>query len=124
MRQAFPDAEVTGYEHLIATLSLPDANDRHVLAAAIAGGAEQIITMNIRDFPKAALALHGIEPLSPDRFLLDLFDDDSDLIVATIFHRAAELTRPSIGVNGVLEALRKAGTPRFADAVAAALGRR
>jgi len=34
------DALVTGFEPLIETLSLPDPDDRHVLAAAIKGRAE------------------------------------------------------------------------------------
>jgi len=37
------DAVVTGYEGLIDSLTLPDANDRHVLAAAIVGRADVIV---------------------------------------------------------------------------------
>lgn len=44
-----PDALVTGYEPLIPTLNLPDPNDRHVLAAAIRGGVDVIVTNNIKD---------------------------------------------------------------------------
>ena len=45
------DALITGYEPLIPTLILPDINDRHVLAAAIHGRADFIVTFNLKDFP-------------------------------------------------------------------------
>jgi predicted nucleic acid-binding protein len=54
------DAVVSDYEHLIASISLPDADDRHVLAAAIHGGASVIVTANVKDFPTAALAPYRI----------------------------------------------------------------
>lgn len=43
MIQAIPDSLVTGYEPFIQELDLPDADDRHVLAAAIHAGAQVII---------------------------------------------------------------------------------
>jgi hypothetical protein len=46
MREAFDDAMVTGWEELEPGLLLPDEDDRHVLAAAIRGGAQGIITAN------------------------------------------------------------------------------
>src|SRR6266404_5309462 len=60
---------VTGYEHLIASLSLPDQDDRHVLAAAIVAGADVIVTHNLKDFPPEALAPYHIEARHPDVFL-------------------------------------------------------
>jgi hypothetical protein len=39
MDSRIDDARVSGYEHLIDTITLPDPNDRHVLAAAIHGEA-------------------------------------------------------------------------------------
>ena len=56
IRKHFPEALVTGYEPLIEALTLPDPDDRHVLAAAILCGAQQIITENLADFPEDALA--------------------------------------------------------------------
>jgi hypothetical protein len=118
MQSAFPDAEVLGYEHLIPSLHLPDPNDRHVLAAAIVGGVNQIVTANVRDFPEDVLAAHGLEAVNPDAFLLSVFYSYPELTIATIQQRAAELIRPAIGVTGLLAALRKSGAPQFADAVA------
>ena len=56
MDQAIPDGLVTGHEALIAGLTLPDPDDRHVLAAAIRCNASVIVTFNEKDFPEAALA--------------------------------------------------------------------
>jgi len=61
---------VTGYEDLIPGLHLPDPGDRHVLAAAIRGRADVIVTMNLKDFPDAVLNSFGIEAQHPDEFIL------------------------------------------------------
>lgn len=66
------DALVTGYEDLIEGLQLPDADDRHVLAAAIQGRADVIVTANVRDFPVDILTLFEIEAQHPDEFILHL----------------------------------------------------
>ena len=85
------DALITGYEPLIATLTLPDADDRHVLAAAIHAQADVILTFNQRDFPAAALAAYGLETRDPDEFLSALYDEN-----AALFWQAAECQRLSL----------------------------
>jgi hypothetical protein len=50
VRRAFPEAEIVGYESLVAGLS-NEAKDRHVLAAAIRGGCQLILTFNLKHFP-------------------------------------------------------------------------
>ena len=55
------DALVTGFDELIPSLTLPDPHDRHVLAAAIHGRADVIVTKNLKHFPAAALTRYGIE---------------------------------------------------------------
>ena len=67
MRQAFNDAEITGWEGLDGTFGLPDPDDEHVLAAAVVAGAGAIITLNTKDFP-AALLPYGLETLRPAVF--------------------------------------------------------
>jgi len=64
------DALVTDYEDLIPVLHLPDPNDAHVLAAAIRGRVDVIVTMNLRDFPASTIGLLGIEAQHPDEFIL------------------------------------------------------
>src|SRR5438270_8631436 len=74
MNEAVRDCLVTGYEDLIASLSLPDPDDRHVLAAAIRAGAAVIVTYNLKDFPAETLARFDIEAQHPDDFLVSLLD--------------------------------------------------
>ena len=64
------DCLITGYEDLIETLTLPDPDDRHVLATAIRSGANVIVTSNLSDFPEECLAAYGIEALHPDAFII------------------------------------------------------
>ena len=69
MNIAVPDCLVTGYEELIPSLRLPDPQDRHVLAAAISGRADVIVTFNLKDFPAETLSEFGLEAQHPDTFL-------------------------------------------------------
>jgi hypothetical protein len=50
MNTAVRDCLITGYQHLTASLWLPDPDDRHVLAAAIVGHCNVIINQNLKDF--------------------------------------------------------------------------
>lgn len=68
---AFPEAKVFGYRSIISSLNLPDALDRHVLAAAIVSNCDSIITNNLKDFPKDVLLKFDIEPISPDAFIFN-----------------------------------------------------
>lgn len=69
MDTAVRDCLVTGYNALIPSLSLPDPDDRHVLAAAIVGRCDVIVTQNLKDFPDEALSPFGIHAQHPDDFL-------------------------------------------------------
>lgn len=71
MNAAFPEALVENYEALIPAVQLPDADDRHVLAAAIRARANVIVTENTKDFPAEALARYDIEVLTADDFILN-----------------------------------------------------
>ena len=69
MNAAVPDCLVEGYEPIVEGLSLPDKDDRHVLAAAIKSGAQIIVTFNLKDFPSEILDNFGIEAQHPDEFI-------------------------------------------------------
>lgn len=76
MNEAIRDVSVTGCEHLIGQLDLPDLDDRHVLAAAMHAEAQVIVTHNLRDFPSDQLAPWGVEAQHPDDFLTGLHQDN------------------------------------------------
>ena len=103
------DVMVTGYEPLIEGLTLPDPDDRHVLAAAIHGGASIIVTSNLKDFPAAALTPHGITAEHPDAFVLRLFNDDPDRVLAALADDRADLLNPPVSVEQYLALLERGG---------------
>ena len=105
----FPDAVITGYETLAAALHLPDPDDRHVLAAAIHGGADAIVTRNLRDFPADRLAPHRIAALPPDAFIADLFESDPETALLAIRGHRAALRRPPRSAGDYLAALERLG---------------
>lgn len=72
LRAAFPKALVRERPDIEARLVLPDPADLHVLAAAIASGADAIVTFNAQDFPGHVLAAEGISRRDPDGFLWEL----------------------------------------------------
>ncbi len=74
MDKAFPGSNVMGYESLIENLSLPDPDDRHVLAAAIKGDAQIIVTANLKDFPSSVLLAYSIRAEHPDEFISGCID--------------------------------------------------
>lgn len=80
MNRVPPHADVRGYEARIADVTLPDPDDRHVLAAAMHAGASVVVTLNTRDFPAGVLGPLGIEAQSPDELLRGLNAGDPDLM--------------------------------------------
>lgn len=59
MNEAFDDALISGWEPLVRGVELPDPDDAHVVAAALRGRADVIVTENVKDFPDAVLAPPG-----------------------------------------------------------------
>jgi len=109
MDKAAPDALVTGYEHLIPGLTLPDENDRHVLAAAIRSGASLIVTCNLSDFPPHALSPFDIEAQHPDEFILHLLDLTPGLVIEAAQNHRTSLKNPSKTVDEYLDSLESQG---------------
>lgn len=68
------DCVVSGFEHLIPTIELPDPDDRHVVAAGIHSGASLIVTFNLQDFPPEVVSRYNLVAQHPDDFIVDLLD--------------------------------------------------
>jgi hypothetical protein len=117
MREAFDDAMVTGWKDLQHGISLPDEDDRHVVAAAIRGAAQGIITANVRDFPATALEPLGLEAVHPDDFLLDQLDLSPPTILQVIREQAAHTRKPPLTTPDLATLLGRAGVPGFADEI-------
>ena len=115
MDAAVPDALVEGYEDLVIGLALPDEDDRHVLAAAIRSGASVIVTFNLKDFPKNALARYGVEAQHPDEFIENLWDLDPAAVVEAAQSQRATLKKPPMDV--VLATLLRQGLPQTVKAL-------
>ena len=113
MNQVDPESLVSGYESHIPHLTLPDTDDRHVLAAAITAQAPIIVTFNLSDFPASALAPHGIVALHPDTFLCQLMDAEEEMVLIGVGRHRASLRRPSKTVEEYLSTLQTNGLPRF-----------
>lgn len=70
MRAEFPDALATGWEPLEGSFGLPDADDEHVLAAALIGGAGALVTENLKHFPRALVPV-SIDLVNAAQFAFD-----------------------------------------------------
>ena len=103
------DALVTNYEMLIPNLVLPDPDDRHVLAAAVKGGADVIVTNNLKDFPAETLARYGLEAQHPDVFVAALIEFDALAVVGAVKNQRANLRKPPVTAEGLLERLEQQG---------------
>jgi predicted nucleic acid-binding protein len=107
------DCLVLGCEALIDALELPDPGDRHVLAAAIHGRADVIVTYNLRHFPPEHLSPYGIEAQHPDEFLAHLIDLAPGPVCAAVRTHRLRLTRPPKTVTEYLETLERQSLSQF-----------
>lgn len=117
MNESFDDASVTGWEPLVDGITLPDPDDRHVVAAALRGRADAIITDNVRDFPASILEPLGLEAITLDNFLLDQLDLNATASCKIIEQQAENMANPPVSVPELLTHLSRSGAPRFAKAL-------
>ncbi len=117
MDQNVRGCRVYGYRRWQGRLTLPDPNDRHVLAAALACVADVIVTFNLRDFPAAVLQPFGVTALTPDDFVCRLMD--SGIVTAAAAEQRAAMTRPALSVDEYLDALCRNRLPGVAAALPA-----
>jgi predicted nucleic acid-binding protein len=116
MNEAFPDALVEGFEALISDMT-NHPKDRHVLAAAVRGSAEVLVTENLRDFPEGAVSAYDIKVVGQDAFLLDALDLRPADVLAALRGQVSRYHREPRTVESLIAILSAPGSgcPRFAQ---------
>lgn len=117
MAHKFPRAIVPAHPGLMQRLWLPDPDDVHVLAVAISGSADIILTMNAKDFPHNILKEEGLQRVDPDGFLMKLWNDDPTIVrnvVEAVVAEAQRLSGEDWSVRGLM---KKARLPRIGKAL-------
>lgn len=117
MRAAFPRAIVREQPNIEARLALPDPNDVHVLAIAIAGHADCIVTFNAVDFPRHLLAEEGLDRRDPDGFLWELWSHhpgEVGQVISDVHARAEAMAGVPVSLKALL---KRAKLGRLARAV-------
>jgi predicted nucleic acid-binding protein len=109
MDERAQDSVVTDYESLIESLTLPDPNDRHVLAAAIVGRAHIIVTCNLKDFPDEALDPYNIEAQHPDEFIRGLLDLAPHMVIDAVQRQQVSLINPPVLMPDLLSLFERLG---------------
>ena len=106
LRAAFPRAMVRPQPGIEARLLLPDPNDTHVLAVAIAAGADAIVTFNAADFPGHVLAAEGLARRDPDGFLWEMqsrHPQEMARIVEAVRAKAEHLSGAPVALKPLLK---------------------
>lgn len=109
LREVFPRGLVREHPEIEARLLLPDMNDLHVLASAIASGADAIITFNAQDFPGHVLAAEGITRRDPDGFLWELHSRAPEVmagIIEAVRAKAEAISGGPVALKGLLKRVR------------------
>jgi len=123
MREAVLDWEVqeASWQALAPSLVLPDPDDVHVLAAAIAGHADCIVTANLKDFPTERVEQFGIEVIHPDDFIVKQLDLDLFAALAAFREMRARWRRPNATPEEFAQAMERNGLVATAERLRQAL---
>lgn len=105
MNDALPTAMVTGYEEHVPAVALPDPDDRHIVAAAIAAKASLILTWNLRHFPEVELKKFGLQRMTPDEFLSGLFEKAPDLVIGSLANARRNLSKSQVSASDFIRIL-------------------
>ncbi len=112
MNQAVLGSLVVDFEHLIPSINLPDPNDAHVIAAAIACEAQRIVTFNLKDFPDATLKPLGMSAIHPDEFILEMMTLNPLAVVNAVSACQTRFRNPPRSIFEHFERLEKVGLVR------------
>jgi predicted nucleic acid-binding protein len=113
MNIAFPDANVKDFQLLIEKIQLPDADDRHILAAAIHAKAHFIVTANMKHFPQKYLNNFSIQAIHPDDFVTQIFHQNRAVTIQGFNNQVAHLKHPPMTKENVLNSLDKCGLKKI-----------
>ncbi|PWJ21340.1 RSP_2648 family PIN domain-containing protein [Jannaschia seohaensis] len=119
LRARWPEAEVRPGAATEARMWLPDPNDVHVLAAASDAGADRLVTLNVRDFPRGEVAAEGIALQAPDAFLMELWLAAPDAVAAAVERVRATAVALSGEAQPLRPLLKRAKLPRLGKALEA-----
>ena len=114
----FPDASVAVPPGAERRYWLPDPDDIHVLAAAVTGSCDGIVTLNAKDFPGNVLAEEGLFRSDPDALLLRLHDEAPDAVARVATATLAEANRLSERPWEMRALMKKARMPRLGKRLA------
>lgn len=117
LRAAWPDSELPPAPVTETRLWLPDAADIHVLAVAVAGSADAIVTLNRKDFPRNILAAEGLRRIDPDTLLHGFWLADPDGLAAVAAQVLEEANRLSGDGWTLRPLMKKARLPRLGKAL-------
>lgn len=112
MTDAVPDCLITNYQFMVDSIQYTDEKDRHVLAAAIVGYADVIVTANLKDFDAdAILANHDIEIQHPDTFISHIIDLNPVMACGAFRRWRKSLKNPPFSPDELLELILRQGLP-------------
>lgn len=121
MRRAIPDCIIGHFDHITDKLRLPDPDDRHVLAAAIVGHADAIVTFNLKDFPTDYVRQFGIEVLHPDDFVMNQIDLDQVACLSAIKAMRTGWNSPAYTAMQLVEFYSRIGLTQTSDFLRSAI---
>lgn len=114
VKAQFPTATVDLPSDPPSDLVLPDPDDIHVLNAAIVGKADELLTLNLKDFPTRVLSGHGVLRREPDGLLLEFWHTDAKLVSGIVQNTLAQAAAHGIDTSNPRALLKRARLPRLA----------
>ena len=117
MRAAVPDWEVQerAWRTKVNGLLLPDPDDVHVLAAAVAAHAACIVTANLRDFPASTLGPLKMEAIHPDAFIVSLWELEAAVAASAFQRMRTRWKKPEATAEDFAAAMERGGLPATAQ---------
>lgn len=123
LRDAFPEGRVDlGASAPDVSQMTSDPADEHVARLAIVGGADVLIAGD-RGYERDGLRQYGIDLQTPDAFLEARFADMPEPLM-DVLREQASVWGGGRPIRQLLDALERAGAPRFAVRARETLGRR